>query len=190
MQSLARVFAGMSDGLVAVYSLLDELPVEGETYLCSHTLNKTLFGLKDSDPRQRPYAVRSMALVGSGSQVSVRPDIRPDGTVGDALTPHFLSLSSPAVVLARPRRAGRRLPDSAGRAEAGAVPAAVLRRRHDDQPESVGRGGGVGAGRPQQHPAALPRRLLPALCQVLVSEALRLSDRHIHLTQSRAAHQC
>ncbi|KAM8762163.1 leucine-rich repeat serine/threonine-protein kinase 1 [Acanthopagrus schlegelii] len=68
-QSLARVFAGMSDGLVAAYSLVEDLPVEGETYLCSHTLNKTVFGLKDSDPRQRPYPVGSMALVGSGSQL-------------------------------------------------------------------------------------------------------------------------
>ncbi|KAM9861302.1 leucine-rich repeat serine/threonine-protein kinase 1 [Aulostomus maculatus] len=68
-QSLARVFAGMSDGLVAVYSLVEELPLEGDTYLCSHTFNKTVFGLKDSDPRQRPYAVRSMALVSSGSQL-------------------------------------------------------------------------------------------------------------------------
>ncbi|XP_047187431.1 leucine-rich repeat serine/threonine-protein kinase 1 isoform X5 [Scophthalmus maximus] len=68
-QSLARVFAGMSDGLVAVYSLVEDLPLEGETYLCSHTLNKTVFGLKDSDPRQRPYPVRSMALVSSGSQL-------------------------------------------------------------------------------------------------------------------------
>ncbi|XP_034413550.1 leucine-rich repeat serine/threonine-protein kinase 1 isoform X2 [Cyclopterus lumpus] len=68
-ESLARVFAGMSDGLVAVYSLVDDLPLEDETYLCSHTLNKSVFALKDSDPRQRPYPVRSMALVSSGSQL-------------------------------------------------------------------------------------------------------------------------
>uniref|UniRef100_A0A3Q2CNU6 non-specific serine/threonine protein kinase n=1 Tax=Cyprinodon variegatus TaxID=28743 RepID=A0A3Q2CNU6_CYPVA len=68
-QNLAKVFAGMSDGLVAVYTLVDDLPLDGETYLCSHTLNKTVFGLKDSDPRQRPYPVRSMALVSSGSQL-------------------------------------------------------------------------------------------------------------------------
>ncbi|XP_034536413.1 leucine-rich repeat serine/threonine-protein kinase 1 isoform X2 [Notolabrus celidotus] len=68
-QSLAQVFAGMSDGLVAVYSLVEDLPLDGETYLCSHTLNKTVFGLNDSDPRQRLYPVRSMALVGSGSQI-------------------------------------------------------------------------------------------------------------------------
>ncbi|CAK6975851.1 leucine-rich repeat serine/threonine-protein kinase 1 [Scomber scombrus] len=68
-ESLARVFAGMSDGLVAVYSLMEDLPLDGDTYLCSHTINKTVFGLKDSDPRQRPYAVLSMALVSSGSQL-------------------------------------------------------------------------------------------------------------------------
>uniref|UniRef100_A0A3P8VNF9 non-specific serine/threonine protein kinase n=1 Tax=Cynoglossus semilaevis TaxID=244447 RepID=A0A3P8VNF9_CYNSE len=68
-QSLDRVFAGMSDGLVTVYSLLDHLPLDGETYLCSHTLNKTTFGLKDSDPRQRPFAVKTMAVVSGGSQL-------------------------------------------------------------------------------------------------------------------------
>ncbi|KAF7666866.1 hypothetical protein LDENG_00091190 [Lucifuga dentata] len=68
-QNLARVFAGMSDGLVAVYSVVDDLPVEGEIYLCSHMLNKTVFGLEDSDPRQRPYPVCSMTLVSSGSQL-------------------------------------------------------------------------------------------------------------------------
>uniref|UniRef100_A0A3P8RJX0 non-specific serine/threonine protein kinase n=1 Tax=Amphiprion percula TaxID=161767 RepID=A0A3P8RJX0_AMPPE len=68
-QSLAKVFAGMSDGLVAVYSVVEDLPLDGETYVCSHTLNKTIFGLKDSDPRQRPFPVRSMALVSSGSQL-------------------------------------------------------------------------------------------------------------------------
>ncbi|XP_037835926.1 leucine-rich repeat serine/threonine-protein kinase 1 [Kryptolebias marmoratus] len=68
-QNLARVFAGMSDGLLAVYTLVDDLPLEGETYLCSHTLNKTVFGLKDSDPRQRPFPVRTMSLVSRGSQL-------------------------------------------------------------------------------------------------------------------------
>ncbi|XP_076011527.1 leucine-rich repeat serine/threonine-protein kinase 1 isoform X2 [Genypterus blacodes] len=68
-QNLARVFAGMSDGLVAVYTVVEGLPVDGETYLCSHTLNKTIFGMKDSDPRQKAYPVRSMALVSGGSQL-------------------------------------------------------------------------------------------------------------------------
>ena len=59
----------MSDGLVAVYTLVEDMPIEGDTYLCSHTINRTVFGLEDSDPRQRPYPVRTMVLVCSGSQV-------------------------------------------------------------------------------------------------------------------------
>nr|XP_061819726.1 leucine-rich repeat serine/threonine-protein kinase 1 isoform X2 [Nerophis lumbriciformis] len=68
-QNLERVFAGMSDGLVAVYTVVDGLPVGGDAYLCSHTLNKTSFRLLDSDPRQRPAPVRCMVLVGGGSQL-------------------------------------------------------------------------------------------------------------------------
>ncbi|KAM6981427.1 leucine-rich repeat serine/threonine-protein kinase 1 isoform 2-T2 [Aplochiton taeniatus] len=68
-QTLGRVLVGMSDGLVAVYTLLEDMPLEGETYVCSHTLNKTVFGLEDSDPRQRPYPVSRMVLVCSGSQL-------------------------------------------------------------------------------------------------------------------------
>lgn len=68
-QNLAQVFGGMSDGLLVVYSLLDDLPLEGETYLCCHTLNKTSFGLTDSDPRQMSYPVGAMVLVSRGSQV-------------------------------------------------------------------------------------------------------------------------
>lgn len=67
----------MSDGLVAVYTLLEDLPVDGEIYLCSHTMNKTVFGLKDSDPRQRPYPIRAMVLVSGGSQVSSKLQSRP-----------------------------------------------------------------------------------------------------------------
>uniref|UniRef100_A0A671SFI8 non-specific serine/threonine protein kinase n=1 Tax=Sinocyclocheilus anshuiensis TaxID=1608454 RepID=A0A671SFI8_9TELE len=66
---LLPVFAGMSDGLVVVYSLVDDMPVEGETYICSHTINKHLLNMEDSDPRQRPYAVRSIVPVHSGSEV-------------------------------------------------------------------------------------------------------------------------
>ncbi|XP_024117548.1 leucine-rich repeat serine/threonine-protein kinase 1 isoform X3 [Oryzias melastigma] len=68
-QNLAQVFGGMSDGLLVVYSLLDDLPLEGETYLCCHTLNKTSFGLTDSDPRQMSYPVGAMVLVSRGSQL-------------------------------------------------------------------------------------------------------------------------
>uniref|UniRef100_A0A673NCZ9 Leucine-rich repeat serine/threonine-protein kinase 1-like n=1 Tax=Sinocyclocheilus rhinocerous TaxID=307959 RepID=A0A673NCZ9_9TELE len=69
VSSLPQVFAGMSDGLVVVYSLVDDMPVEGETYICSHTINKHLLNMEDSDPRQRPYAVRSIVPVRSGSEV-------------------------------------------------------------------------------------------------------------------------
>ncbi|XP_049321416.1 leucine-rich repeat serine/threonine-protein kinase 1 isoform X2 [Astyanax mexicanus] len=68
-ESLPRVFAGMSDGLVAVYTLVDDMPLEGETYVCSHTLNKTLFGIEDLDPRQRPYPVRTIIPVRTDSEM-------------------------------------------------------------------------------------------------------------------------
>ncbi|XP_051969455.1 leucine-rich repeat serine/threonine-protein kinase 1 [Xyrauchen texanus] len=68
-ESLPQVFAGMSDGLVAIYSLVDDMPVEGETYICSHTLNKRLLNMDDSDPRQRPYPVRCIVPVCTGSEV-------------------------------------------------------------------------------------------------------------------------
>uniref|UniRef100_A0A8C1MY76 non-specific serine/threonine protein kinase n=1 Tax=Cyprinus carpio TaxID=7962 RepID=A0A8C1MY76_CYPCA len=68
-QSLPQMFAGMSDGLVVVYSLVDDMPVEGETYICSHTINKHLLNMEDSDPRQRPYAVCSIVPVRTGSEV-------------------------------------------------------------------------------------------------------------------------
>ncbi|XP_067257484.1 leucine-rich repeat serine/threonine-protein kinase 1 isoform X3 [Chanodichthys erythropterus] len=68
-ESLPQVFAGMSDGLIAVYSLVDDMPVEGETYICSHTINKHLLRMDDLDPRQRPYPVRSIVPVSTGSEV-------------------------------------------------------------------------------------------------------------------------
>uniref|UniRef100_A0A9J7Z4H1 non-specific serine/threonine protein kinase n=1 Tax=Cyprinus carpio carpio TaxID=630221 RepID=A0A9J7Z4H1_CYPCA len=68
-ESLPQVFTGMSDGLVVVYSLVDDMPVEGETYICSHTINKHMLNMEDSDPRQRPYAVRSIVPVCTGSEV-------------------------------------------------------------------------------------------------------------------------
>lgn len=67
-QNLGRVFAGMSDGLVAVYTLMNELPLDGETYLCSHSMNKT-FGVDNSDPRQKPYPVTTMALVSTDTEL-------------------------------------------------------------------------------------------------------------------------
>uniref|UniRef100_A0AAR2LAM3 non-specific serine/threonine protein kinase n=1 Tax=Pygocentrus nattereri TaxID=42514 RepID=A0AAR2LAM3_PYGNA len=64
-----KVFAGMADGLVAVYTLVDDMPVEGEAYVCSHTLNKSLFGLEDLDPRQRPYPIHGIVPVRTGSEM-------------------------------------------------------------------------------------------------------------------------
>ncbi|KAF4083035.1 hypothetical protein AMELA_G00135350 [Ameiurus melas] len=68
-ESLPQVFAGMADGLIAVYNLVDDLPLEGEAYVCSHTVNKSLFGMEDLDPRQRPFPVKSIVPVRSGSEV-------------------------------------------------------------------------------------------------------------------------
>ncbi|TSK53838.1 Leucine-rich repeat serine/threonine-protein kinase 1 [Bagarius yarrelli] len=65
----SEVFAGMADGLIAVYTLVDDLPLEGEAYVCSHTINKTMLGMEDLDPRQRPYPVKSIVSVRSGSEV-------------------------------------------------------------------------------------------------------------------------
>uniref|UniRef100_A0A8C9V6H9 non-specific serine/threonine protein kinase n=1 Tax=Scleropages formosus TaxID=113540 RepID=A0A8C9V6H9_SCLFO len=68
-ETLPLVFVGMADGLVAIYMLSDDMPLDGETYLCSHTVNKSRFHLEDADPRQKPYPVRSMALVRSGLEL-------------------------------------------------------------------------------------------------------------------------
>lgn len=69
VQSPPQVFAGMADGLISVYTLVDDLPLEGEAYVCSHTVNKSLLGMEDLDPRQRPYPVKSIVPVRSGSEV-------------------------------------------------------------------------------------------------------------------------
>ncbi|CAL8404626.1 unnamed protein product [Boreogadus saida] len=70
-QGPSRVFAGMADGLLAVYSVAGDVPQEGEAYLCSHTINKTQFGIGDTDPRQRPYPIKCMVLVNRGAQLWV-----------------------------------------------------------------------------------------------------------------------
>ncbi|KAJ8247618.1 hypothetical protein GJAV_G00248350 [Gymnothorax javanicus] len=67
--TLPLVFAGMVDGLVAVYTLVNDMPLEGENYLCSHSINKSVFHLEDDDPRLKPYPVTSMVLAHSGSEV-------------------------------------------------------------------------------------------------------------------------
>ncbi|XP_066557623.1 leucine-rich repeat serine/threonine-protein kinase 1 isoform X2 [Amia ocellicauda] len=68
-ETLPLVFVGMADGLIAVYTLINDMPHDRESYLCSHTLNKSFFRIVDDDPRQRPYPVTSMVLVKSGSEL-------------------------------------------------------------------------------------------------------------------------
>ncbi|MGH0161716.1 UNVERIFIED_CONTAM: hypothetical protein FKN15_041666 [Acipenser sinensis] len=68
-KTLPLVFVGMADGLVAVYTLINDFPDESQSYLCSHTLNKSIFKISDDDPRQNPYPVKVMVLVKSGSEI-------------------------------------------------------------------------------------------------------------------------
>ncbi|MGH0128208.1 UNVERIFIED_CONTAM: hypothetical protein FKN15_044920 [Acipenser sinensis] len=68
-KTLPLVFVGMADGLVAVYTLINDLPHESQSYLCSHTLNKSVFKISDDDPRQNPYPVKVMMLVKSGLEI-------------------------------------------------------------------------------------------------------------------------
>ncbi|MGH0153992.1 UNVERIFIED_CONTAM: hypothetical protein FKN15_000672 [Acipenser sinensis] len=68
-KTLPLVFVGMADGLVAVYTLINDFPDESQSYLCSHTLNKSIFKISDDDPRQNPYPVKVMMLVKSGLEI-------------------------------------------------------------------------------------------------------------------------
>ncbi|XP_041074773.1 leucine-rich repeat serine/threonine-protein kinase 1-like isoform X1 [Polyodon spathula] len=68
-KTLPLVFVGMADGLVTAYTLINNLPHESQSYLCSHTLNKSIFKISDDDPRQKPYPVKVMVLVKSGSEI-------------------------------------------------------------------------------------------------------------------------
>ncbi|XP_029431041.1 leucine-rich repeat serine/threonine-protein kinase 1 isoform X2 [Rhinatrema bivittatum] len=63
------VFAGLSDGLVAVFSVVRGIPDANCSYICSHTANRSMFKISDEDPRQNRYPVRAMETANSGSQV-------------------------------------------------------------------------------------------------------------------------
>ncbi|OXB68958.1 hypothetical protein ASZ78_003427 [Callipepla squamata] len=63
------VLAGMSDGLVAVFSVAQGIPADTCSYLCSHTANRSKFNIADDDPRQNPYPVRAMEIANSGTEV-------------------------------------------------------------------------------------------------------------------------
>ncbi|XP_039628634.1 leucine-rich repeat serine/threonine-protein kinase 1 [Polypterus senegalus] len=68
-ETLPILFVGMADGLIAVYTLIADMPHENESYLCSHTINKSLFKIPDDDPRQNPYPITVMVLVKSCSEL-------------------------------------------------------------------------------------------------------------------------
>ncbi|NWV36007.1 LRRK1 kinase, partial [Grantiella picta] len=63
------VLAGLSDGLVAVFSVSQGLPGDNCSYLCSHTANRSKFNISDDDARQNPYPVRAMEVTNSGAEV-------------------------------------------------------------------------------------------------------------------------
>ncbi|XP_023384783.1 leucine-rich repeat serine/threonine-protein kinase 1 [Pteropus vampyrus] len=63
------VLAGLADGLVAVFSVVRGAPDDSCSYLCSHTANRSKFGIADDDVRQNPYPVKAMEVVNSGSEV-------------------------------------------------------------------------------------------------------------------------
>uniref|UniRef100_A0A452HCZ7 non-specific serine/threonine protein kinase n=1 Tax=Gopherus agassizii TaxID=38772 RepID=A0A452HCZ7_9SAUR len=63
------VLAGLSDGLVAVFSVARGIPEDSCSYLCSHTANRSKFNIPDSDPRQNPYPVKAMEITNSGAEV-------------------------------------------------------------------------------------------------------------------------
>ncbi|XP_010295673.1 PREDICTED: leucine-rich repeat serine/threonine-protein kinase 1-like, partial [Phaethon lepturus] len=63
------VLAGLSDGLVAVFSVSQGIPGDSCSYLCSHTANRSKFNISDDDPRQNPYPVKAMEITSSGAEV-------------------------------------------------------------------------------------------------------------------------
>lgn len=63
------VLAGLADGLVAAFPVARGAPEDGCSYLCSHTANRSKFGIPDEDARQNPYPVTAMEVVNSGSEV-------------------------------------------------------------------------------------------------------------------------
>ncbi|XP_067827754.1 leucine-rich repeat serine/threonine-protein kinase 1 [Heptranchias perlo] len=68
-QKSPLMLAGMADGMVAVYSLVSEIPEDWCSYLCSRSANKFQFKISDSDLRQNAYPVTDMVAVNSESEV-------------------------------------------------------------------------------------------------------------------------
>ncbi|XP_038602280.1 leucine-rich repeat serine/threonine-protein kinase 1 isoform X2 [Tachyglossus aculeatus] len=63
------VLAGLADGLVMVFPVVRGIPDQSFSYLCSHTANRSKFGISDDDSRQNPYPVKAMEIANSGSEV-------------------------------------------------------------------------------------------------------------------------
>lgn len=68
-QNSFLVLAGLADGLVAVFPVMRGIPRDSCSYLCSHTANRSKFGIPDEDARQNPYPVKAMEVVNSGSEI-------------------------------------------------------------------------------------------------------------------------
>lgn len=69
LQNSYVVLAGLSDGLVAVFSVAQGIPADTCSYLCSHTANRSKFNIPDDDARQNPYPVKAMEITSSGAEV-------------------------------------------------------------------------------------------------------------------------
>ncbi|XP_015424594.1 PREDICTED: LOW QUALITY PROTEIN: leucine-rich repeat serine/threonine-protein kinase 1 [Myotis davidii] len=59
-QNSFLVLAGLADGLVAAFPVVRGAPEDSCSYLCSHTANRSKFGIPDEDVRQNPYPVAAM----------------------------------------------------------------------------------------------------------------------------------
>ncbi|XP_078386621.1 leucine-rich repeat serine/threonine-protein kinase 1 [Cetorhinus maximus] len=68
-QKSPLMLAGTADGMVAVYSLVNETPEGWSSYLCSRSANKFRFKIPDNDLRQNAYPVTDMVAVNSESEV-------------------------------------------------------------------------------------------------------------------------
>ncbi|XP_060709344.1 leucine-rich repeat serine/threonine-protein kinase 1 isoform X1 [Hemiscyllium ocellatum] len=95
------MLAGMADGMVAVYSLVNEIPEGWCSYLCSRSANKFQFKISDNDLRQNAYRVTDMIMVNSGSEVwySNGPGILVIDTLATEITRRLEPYQAPSQVI-------------------------------------------------------------------------------------------
>lgn len=100
-QNSYLVLAGLADGLVAVFPVVRGIPKDSCSYLCSHTANRSKFGIPDEDVRQNPYPVRAMEVVNSGTEVwySNGPGLLVIDCMNLEITQRLEPFSAPSVVL-------------------------------------------------------------------------------------------